>query len=110
MAMGTIPFIDFQVFAFFLFSFFFCSHARKGGAQLVSQRVMTEIVYYYVTPVHNASLSIRPLAFTLLCKCLFILARRKSPSQSLCLRLFGKFHFVRATPSTGNNKDTISCL
>jgi hypothetical protein len=60
--------------------------------------------------VHNASLSIWPLAFTLLCKCLFILARRKSPSQSLCVRLFGKFHFVRATPSTGNNKDTISCL
>jgi hypothetical protein len=77
---------------------------------LVSQHVMTEIVYYYVTPVHNASLSIWPLAFTLLCKCLFILARQKSPSQSLCVRLFGKFHFVRATPSTGNNKDTISCL
>jgi hypothetical protein len=52
----------FKFFAFFLFSFFFCSHSRKGGAQLVSQRVMTEIVYYYVTPVHNASLSIWPLA------------------------------------------------
>jgi hypothetical protein len=67
MAMGTITFHYFQVFAFF-FPFFFCSHSRKGGAQLVSQRVMTEIVYYYVTPVHNASLSIWPLAFTLLCK------------------------------------------
>jgi hypothetical protein len=59
MAMGTITFHLLSSFLhFFLFSFFFCSHSRKGGAQLVSQRVMTEIVYYYVTPIHNASLSI----------------------------------------------------
>jgi hypothetical protein len=42
MAMGTITFITFKFF----------------HTQLVSQRVMTEIVYYYITPVHNASLSI----------------------------------------------------
>jgi hypothetical protein len=54
--LGTITFITFKFLHFF--SFFFCSHSRKGGAQLVSQHVMTEIVYYYVTPVHNASLSI----------------------------------------------------
>jgi len=25
------------------------------------------------------------------------------------VRLFGKFHFVRATPSTGNDRDKIRC-
>jgi hypothetical protein len=54
MAMGTITFHYFQVCAFF--SFFFCSHSRKGGSHLVSQRLMTEIVYYYITPVHNATM------------------------------------------------------
>jgi hypothetical protein len=57
MAMGTITFHYFQVFAFFFLSSF--AHIpERDDRSLVSQRVMTEIVYYYVTPVHNASLSI----------------------------------------------------
>jgi hypothetical protein len=39
----------------------------------------------------------------------FILPRWQSPPQSL-LGLFGKFCFVWATRSTGNNKEIISCL
>lgn len=34
----------------------------------------------------------------------------ESPTKFVCATLCGKFHFVRATPSTGNNKDSISCL
>jgi hypothetical protein len=34
----------------------------------------------------------------------------KTHPKSVCVRFFGKLQFVSATPSTGNNKDTISCL
>jgi hypothetical protein len=98
----------------YLFSFFLYSHSKERGTQFVSQRVMTEIklLLLYVTPFQNVSLTIWPKAFIFLCKGLFcfILPRWQSPRQSLCVQLFGKFHFVRATPSTGNNKDIISCL
>jgi hypothetical protein len=39
---------------------------------------------------------------------LFFHSSRVPQKVSVC-ELFGKFHFVRATPSTGNNKDTIRC-
>jgi hypothetical protein len=40
----------------------------------------------------------------------FLLPRRQRPLQSFRMQLFGKFHFVRKTPSTGNSKEVFNCL
>jgi hypothetical protein len=50
MAIGTITFHSLSGFCFFFsFSFFFCSHSRKGGWQLVSQRERLKIHRYFTT-------------------------------------------------------------
>jgi hypothetical protein len=84
------------------------------GMQSVSQHVITKIkILLYKTFSEYLIVNLTNTFHILMQRWLyvwFILPQQQSPTKFVCARLFGKFHFVRVTPSTGNDWDTVSCL
>jgi hypothetical protein len=99
--------ISFAFKSLHLFYFFFYWHLRKGGAQLVFQRVMMEIVLLLHNTFTELLIVNLVTSFHILTQRLFILPRRQSPPEHSCVRLFGKFHFVKATSSLPVGRDRV---
>jgi hypothetical protein len=96
-------YLKFFAFIYFLSSFI---HIWKRQQRNWFLSVLwRKLNYNHTTYFQNVSLTIWPVAFIFLRKGLFYPSQQQSPHR-VCARLFGKFHFVKATPSTGNNKDT----
>jgi hypothetical protein len=113
--MEAIKFNLFLILCIYLFFFFLYSHLKMTGAQLIS-RVMTKIKLllfffyccYKVITFQDVSDNLTN-SFNILTQ-RFVLSFMAAESPTKCVWLFGKFKFIRATLSTGNNKDTVSCL
>jgi hypothetical protein len=97
-----------------LFSFFLYSHLRLRGTQLISQFVMTEMKFLLCNTFSECLIVNLTTIFHILklwwLYVWFILPRRQSPpTKYVCVR-FENSTLLGATSSTGNDKDTISCL
>jgi hypothetical protein len=99
-----IPFKSLYLFIFFLYS-----HLKMTGVQVVSC-VMTKIELLLGNTFSESLIDNLTSSLHIHMQRFVLFFHSSSPSQSLCLQLFGKFYFVRSTPSTGNNKYITTCL
>jgi hypothetical protein len=103
---------SFQVFAFKYIIFFLCSHLTARGAQLISQRVTTEIKLLLHNTFSECLIVIPTTNFHILTQRwlnVYSFMATESPTKFVCARLENST-LLGATRSTGNNKDMVSCL
>jgi hypothetical protein len=96
-----------------LFYFFLYSHPRMRGALSISQRVMTEIKFLLRNTFSECLIVDLTTSFHILTQQWFMFDLffhgDRDPIKFVCVRLENST-LLGGTPSTGNDKDIVSCL